>query len=51
MKFEAEGESKKITKDRMADIDEILNYRQAMNHAVSLLSDLPLCQTLNKRNS
>jgi Fic family protein len=51
LKFEAEGESKKITKDRMADIDEILNYRQAMNHAVSLLSDLPLCQTLNKRNS
>lgn len=48
LEFEAQRESKKITKDRMADIDEILNYRQAMNHAVSLLSDLPLCQRLIK---
>jgi Fic family protein len=48
LEFEAEGESKKISRDRMADIDEILNYRQAMNHAINLLNDLPLCQRLIK---
>lgn len=48
LEFEAEGESKEISRDKEADINEILNYRKAMWHAVELLKDLPLCQRVIK---
>ncbi len=32
--------------EKTADILEVLNYRQAMGHAVELLKELPLCQRL-----
>lgn len=48
LEFEAEGESKKISQDKKADIDEVLNYRRAMWHAVDLLIELPLCQRVIK---
>ena len=34
--------------ERAADIQEVLNYRQAMWRAVDLLMELPLCQRLIK---
>lgn len=34
--------------ERTADIQEVLNYRQAMWRAVDLLTELPLCQRLLK---
>lgn len=34
--------------NKTADIQEVLNYRRAMRHAVDLLEDLPLCQRLLK---
>ena len=48
LEYEAEGESKDISKNKKADINEILNYRKAMWHAVELLEDLPLCQRVIK---
>lgn len=44
LEFEAEGESNKIAQDKKADINEVLNYRKAMWHAIDLLNNLPLCQ-------
>lgn len=44
LEYEAEGESKDISQERKTDINEVLNYRKAMWHAVDLLNDLPLCQ-------
>ena len=49
LKFEAEGGSKKLSKDKKDDINEILNYRIAMWHAVDLLNELPLCQRVVKK--
>ncbi len=48
LKFEAEGESKKISQDKKADIHEVLNYRAAMRLSVEMLNDLPLCQRVIK---
>jgi Fic family protein len=48
LEFEAEGESKKIPQERKADINEVLNYRKAMWHAIDLLSELPICQHVIK---
>jgi len=42
--YEAEGDSKHISDEKKADINEILNYRRAMRHAVEMLKELPLCQ-------
>jgi Fic family protein len=48
LEFEAGSESKKIPKERVDDINEVLNYRKAMWHAVDLLKELPLCQRVIK---
>jgi Fic family protein len=48
LEYEAEGESKKISQNKKEDIREILNYRQAMKHAINLLNKLPLCQRIIK---
>ncbi len=48
LEFEAEGDTEKISQERKADINEVLNYRRAMWHAVDLLKDLPLCQRVIK---
>lgn len=48
LEFEAEGESKELSRDKEADINEILNYRKGMWHATELLEDLPLCQRVIK---
>ena len=44
LEYEAEGDSRNISEERKADINEILNYRSAMRHAIELLKELPLCQ-------
>ncbi|MCK5229040.1 MAG: Fic family protein [Desulfobulbaceae bacterium] len=43
LEFEAEDQSKNISSERKADINEVLNYRRAMWYAVELLQELPLC--------
>jgi Fic family protein len=43
LEYEAEGDSRNISEERKADINEILNYRSAMRHAIELLKELPLC--------
>ena len=48
LEFEAEGESKKIPKEKVEDIYEVLNYRKAMWHAFEILKELPLCQRVIK---
>ncbi len=48
LEFEAEGDSKEISWDKVADINEILNYRKSMWHATELLEKLPLCQRVVK---
>jgi Fic family protein len=48
LEYEAEGEAKDISRERKEDINEILNYRSAMWHAVELLQELPLCQRVVK---
>jgi len=46
LEYEAEGNFNDISEERKADINEILNYRRAMQHAIKLLKELPLCQRL-----
>jgi Fic family protein len=48
LEFEAEGETKSISQNKKADINEILNYRKGMWHATELLEELPLCQRVIK---
>lgn len=48
LEFEAERETKNIPLERKADINEVLNYRSAMWHAIGKLNDLPLCQRIVK---
>ena len=48
LEFEAEGGRKKIPDEKLADINEVLNYRKAMRHAEKLLETLPLCQRVVK---
>jgi len=43
LEFEAEGE-KKFSPEKRDDIQEVLNYRKAMRHAMGLLDTLPLSQ-------
>lgn len=47
LEFEADPK-RKIGPSRYADIQEIINYRRAMNHAVELLKERPLCLNLIK---
>ncbi len=44
LEFEAEGDVRSIPVEKRDDIEEILNYRQAMYHAKVILEKLPLCQ-------
>jgi Fic family protein len=44
LEFEAGMVPDPSAADKTADIQEVLNYRKAMWHAVELLNDLPLCQ-------
>jgi Fic family protein len=48
LEYEAQGETEGLTEARKEDINEVLNYRQAMWRAVELLNDLPLCQRVIK---
>ncbi len=43
LEFEAEGE-KKFSPEKRDDIQEVLNYRKAMRHAMELLQKYPLSQ-------
>ncbi|MFB3786817.1 MAG: Fic family protein [bacterium] len=43
LEFEAGADPGRFSEDRKTDIQEILNYRRAMNHALQLLNELPLC--------
>ena len=42
--FEAGGDSKKYPEEKRNDIQEVLNYRMAMRHAMKMLEKLPLSQ-------
>jgi Fic family protein len=44
LEYEAEADLRDLPTERQADINEVLNYRRAMWHAVDLLQTLPLCQ-------
>jgi Fic family protein len=44
LEFEASGETAKGDSSKVADIQEVLNYRAALHHAVELMSKLPLSQ-------
>jgi Fic family protein len=48
LEYEAEGDSQDLPIERKEDINEVLNYWQAMRHAVELLEELPLCQRVIK---
>lgn len=48
LEYEAEGDTKDITPERKADINEVLNYRHAMRRSIELLKELPLCQRIIK---
>jgi len=48
LEFEAEENSETIPQERKEDINEVLNYRKAMRHAINLLNELPLCQRVIK---
>ena len=44
LEFEADGDKKEISTEKRNDIQEILNYRKAINTAIEQLQTLPLCQ-------
>ncbi|MBS0411495.1 MAG: Fic family protein [Proteobacteria bacterium] len=48
LEFEAEGDPNDESTPKKADIQEVLNYRMALNEATRLLPDLPLSQRLVK---
>jgi Fic family protein len=48
LEFEAEGDPNDESTPKKADIQEVLNYRMALNEATRLLADLPLSQRLVK---
>jgi Fic family protein len=48
LEYEAEENTKSYSHERKADINEVLNYRKAMWHAIEMLKDLPLCQRVIK---
>ncbi|HEY3278708.1 MAG TPA: Fic/DOC family N-terminal domain-containing protein [Syntrophorhabdaceae bacterium] len=43
LEYEAEGEKAGMSAEKRDDIMEVLNYREAMRHAVNMLKELPLC--------
>ena len=45
LEFEAGG-ARDVSPERRADIQEVLNYRSALRHAVARMADLPLSQRL-----
>ena len=49
LEYEAEKESENISAEKKNDINEVLNYRQAMRVATDLLQELPLCQRVIKQ--
>lgn len=44
LEYEAEGAGKKMEPGKLADIQEVLNYRRAMRKAEDVMRELPLCQ-------
>ena len=48
LEYEAEKNSRGFSYEREADINEVLNYRKAMWHAIEMLKDLPFCQRVIK---
>lgn len=44
LEYEAGGDDIERSPERVADIQEVLNYRRAMGRALELLKTLPLCQ-------
>lgn len=46
LEFEAEGAINDESTPKKADIQEVLNYRRALNEAIRLLDELPLSQRL-----
>lgn len=48
LEYEARGGTGEFSPERVADIREILNYRNAMNYAIDALKTIPLCQRLIK---
>jgi len=48
LEYEAGVDSEHFSKERKADIHEILNYRRAVNAAEKMLETLPLCQRVLK---
>jgi Fic family protein len=49
LEYEAAGPSELFDPKKVADIQEVLNYRRAMRGAVEQLGSLPLCQRLIKQ--
>lgn len=43
LEFEASGEKKDMPEKQKQDIREVLNYRRAINHAVRMMDEIPLC--------
>ena len=48
LEYEAGVDLEHFSKERKADIQEILNYRRALNAAEKMLEKLPLCQRILK---
>jgi Fic family protein len=48
LEFEAAGEAQASGSEKAADIQEVLNYRAALRHAVKLMETLPLSQRMVK---
>jgi Fic family protein len=46
LEFEAEGEKEGMSVEKRNDVMEVLNYRKAMQHAMNMLKELPLCQRI-----
>jgi len=49
LEYEAEGASAGLTPEKEADINEVLNYREAVWQAIEALRELPLCQRVIKK--
>ncbi len=49
LEYEAQGDTGALSMQKKADIDEILNYRKAMRHAVEMLDKLPLCERVIRK--
>jgi Fic family protein len=48
LEYEAEGDKANFSENKKEDIQEVLNYRKAMNHAEQRLAVLPLSQRIIK---